>query len=266
MVSQPPIAMVDAFVWFRNEPHQLVAIRDLERKLTTEQIADFSKIYRNEAEAVIIERKFGNLADLVYQCCLDRDYPLATGQDEINIIGIEGINPDGTFNLDQPDRWNDLIGLLSFDNGVPYWKCLYVGTTEPGSYYTKNRLNPNGAARLDTGYHPGLWQVGKHRGYLALVQVGTARLIRDSNGNHRRDDKVTFEKWKGVNFHTTKTTGWRGIFNPNSIGKWSAGCTVIKIPTEYEICMGHILNSAQYKNNPQHLFDFRLIWSRWLNK
>lgn len=259
--------MVDAFNYYQKEEGQLKAAHYLDNSIPSNIREEFARIYRSSIVASPKkERKYGDLADRVYQCCIDRDFPLDKGKGEVNIVGIEGINQDGTFNNDQPDRWNDLIGLLSFENGYPIWLCLFVGTTEPGSYYVKNPLNIGGAARLDTGYHEALWQIGLHRGYTALTQTGTARLVRDGNRNHRRDDKKTLEKWRGVNLHTTKTTGWRGMFNNSSIGRWSAGCTVIKKPEEFQKFMGYVMGSSQYKADKAHKFDYRLIWSRWLNE
>lgn len=263
--TSTPISIVDAFNYYQKEAQQLEAVKYLDGAITPEIRDKFGRIFRGEtALRSVPNRKHGDLADRVYQCCKDRDFPLSKGLGEVNIIGIEGIDLNGTFNPDTPDRWNDLVGLLTFENGYPVWKCLYVGTTEPGKYYILNPMNILGGARLDTGYHSAIWQVGKHRGYTALQQTGVARLVRDANRNNRRDDKITSERWKGINLHTTKTTGWRGSYNQNSIGKWSAGCTVIQKPEEFQSFMKAIMQSSQYRRNSAHMFDYRLIWSRWL--
>lgn len=207
------------------------------------------------------------LAAQVVACCEVREYQLHKREGDINIIGIEGMNLDGTFNLDRRDQWNDLVGILSFNQtGEPHFDILCKATTEPGHYYTLiNLLNPKGAARLDTGYHKQLWQVGTHKGYEALAQKSnTARLVRDKNRNFLRDDKITYEIGKGINLHTTKSKGWNGSVSPGSIGRWSAGCVVIYYPEQFLKLMSLVKDSRQYRENRSHSFDFILLWSRWL--
>ena len=210
----------------------------------------------------------GNLAEKVIACCETRGYTLARGRGEINLIGIEGMNLDGTLNPDTNDKWNDLVGILRFHNGQPHFDALYQATTEPGWHYTNDP--PDGVdavARLDTGFHAKLWQVGLHRGYEALVQGdNTARLVRDRNRNFLRDDQVSNERWNGINLHTTKTTGWTGSASPDSIGQWSAGCVVIYKPDDFLQLMEFVKQSKQYQQNQYHDFNFILLWSRWLEE
>lgn len=194
----------------------------------------------------------------------DSPYPLSRGEGEINLIGIEGMNLDTTLNNDAADKWNDLIGILTFDSaGHPHFEAVYRCTTEPGYHYTiKRLLNPNGAARLQLGYQKGLWQIGIHKGYEALVQGDNpARLVRDRNRNFLRDDATTVEYWRGINCHSTSS---RNNFSWASIGLWSAGCTVIPVWSEFQAFLRRVKQSKQYKENRGHDFDFFLLWSRWL--
>lgn len=200
-----------------------------------------------------------SLADKVYSICLDKGYPLDQRAGAVNIIGIEGINPDGKPNNDAPDQWNDSIGLLTFTDGKPKFLCLYQGTTEPGKYYTLNPLNKSGAARLQLGFHKELWIVGQHRGYEALQQIGSATLVRDKNRNYLRDDTATVETGNGINLHSTSPK-----FLPNLIGKFSAGCVVIQKWNEFLNFMKLIKNSCQYKENKKHKYNFILLWKGWL--
>jgi GH24 family phage-related lysozyme (muramidase) len=203
------------------------------------------------------------LADRIYECCRQRGYPLDQRPGATNIIGLEGINPDGTPNDDAHDKWNDTIAVLTFDKGRPKLLGAFLGTTEPGRSATISPPNPNGVARLDTGYHKGLWAKGKHRGYDALVQVGAARIVRDRNRNASRDDKVTIESGNGINLHTTKTTGWKGSAALSSVGPWSAGCVVAYNSVEYAKELLPMLQlGLQGRNNER--FDFILLWRDWL--
>ena len=202
-------------------------------------------------------------AEIIYETCRSRNQPLDHRAGATNIIGLEGINLDGTPNDDAFDRWNDTIAILTFKNDFPTLMGVFLGTTEPGRSATQNPPNPNGVARLDTGYHKQIWGKGQHRGYNALVQVGAVRLVRDRNKNASRDDKVTVETGNGINFHTTKTTGWRGAASLSSIGPWSAGCVVAYNSVEYSKEVLPMLQlGLQGRNNER--FDFNLLWRDWL--
>ena len=202
----------------------------------------------------------------IVDTCTERGYPLKQDR-SLNLVGVEGINLNGTFNDDRPDKWNDMFTIIQFKSDNPVIVSKSKCTTEPSDRYTRNPLNANGAARLDTGFHKNLWQVGSHRGYKALVQGGNvARLVRDANRNHRRDDRVTYETHRGINWHTTKTTNWSGSASPESIGSWSAGCTVVYDPNDFVAQRKLILNSDEVQKNPDYLFDYILLWSRWLGE
>lgn len=197
------------------------------------------------------------LAEKIVKVCDERRYTLLRNG-EINIIGLEGVNIDGTPNNDAPNHWNDAVGILSFVDDVPTLLCIYQGTTEPGHYYTVNPLNRGGCARLQLGQHKNIWVVGQHRGYEAMQQVGRVTLVRDKNRNHFRDDVVSVESGNGINLHSTSPN-----FVPNLIDKFSAGCVVIRRWTEFQIFMRLVKNSKQYRNNRACRFNFTLLWRDW---
>jgi hypothetical protein len=196
------------------------------------------------------------LAERIVAVCQKRGYPLLT-DGTYNIIGLEGVNPDGTANNDTPDQWNDCMVLLKFSGGQPIISWIAQSTTEPGRYYTDRPMVPGGAARLDVGYHKGLWARGLHKSQSAMVQVGTARLVRDRNRNFMRDDKVTAENWRGVNWHTTNGT----LSHFSSIGQWSAGCCVTLNPSKFKRAMELIDGQKRKKD-----YDFILLWRDWLKE
>jgi lysozyme len=202
-----------------------------------------------------------NLADRIYNCCKRRNYTLEMEEGAINLIGVEGLNIDGSTNNDAPDGWNDIICALTFKQGKPTLLGIYQATTEPGAYYTKQPLNSGGCARLQLGQHPGLWAVGVHKGYEAMQQVGKAILVRDKNKNHSRDDSVTVEVNNGINLHRTLAAGWQSL---SGIGKFSAGCAVVKSYTGFLELMKHIKRSKQYRASKNARFTFTLLWKEWL--
>lgn len=201
----------------------------------------------------------GSLAEKIVACCEERGYSLDKGTREINLIGIEGMNPDGTPNQDAPNIFNDLIGCLNFENGQPKFKCLYVGTTEPGRYYTINKLNKNGAARLELGQQR-CWQTGLHNGkYEALIQTGDrVKVRRDGNKDFSREGDVLDTGFFGVNIH-------HGGSNPvNDIGRYSAGCQVIRSTSDFAKLMQIVKSDPRWQSNHAYIFKYTLLWSRWL--
>ena len=73
---------------------------------------------------------------------------------EINIFGIR--NPEGQAD----DLFNDQIGIAAGDVVK-----LYQGTTDPGTWWTKNPISAagyRGAAHLCEGFHKNGWKVGIH--------------------------------------------------------------------------------------------------------
>jgi hypothetical protein len=83
--------------------------------------------------------------------------------DCLNIVYIEGMDTDGTRNVDRPNEFNDLRLLLRVNKaGNPEVAGQWEATTEPGTFYTKiHKLDPRGAARIAFGQYKS-WVVGTH--------------------------------------------------------------------------------------------------------
>jgi hypothetical protein len=142
-----------------------------------------------------------------------------------NIVYFEGLNTDlFTVNEDRIDLWNDVRAVIS-DTGDVLMSC--VSTSEPGWYYRRKPLNPNGAAQLAFGQHLDAWQIGDHKGQDALVQCGNLKIYRDKNQDGSRKGDVVFVGDDfGLNQHTTSR-------DPQSVGQWSAGCLVGRYPSTH---------------------------------
>lgn len=152
--------------------------------------------------------------------------------DDCNIVYIEGVEPD-TFQLndDSANYWNDTRNIILSD-GTILMSCR--ATTEPGSYYTENPMNPAGAARIAFGYHKDAWAMGYHKDQKALVQVGEITVFRDFNEDGLRTGDKTETGLFGINQHTTSPSSYGS--RPEEIGRWSAGCLVGQhSKTHYEV-------------------------------
>src|SRR5262249_22441743 len=108
------------------------------------------------------------------------------GAGGLNIVYVEGLDPDGGANDNAPHRLHDLRRVIGFTpdraavgavfNPAPKILGKWEATTEPGRYWTEHPMHPKGAARIAFGQYRA-WQVGYHHGdpgHEALVQTGGA--------------------------------------------------------------------------------------------
>ncbi|MDD3535187.1 MAG: hypothetical protein PHC50_03460 [Candidatus Cloacimonetes bacterium] len=143
--------------------------------------------------------------------------PFYTATMSLNIFGIRHSRM-------LADEFDDTIGVI--------WKAndklnvlTFPATTDPGAYYLKSPMNPNGTAILVPGHYPGLWRLGLHRGHPALVQRGKCSIYRDNNQDDRLDldaQSITTGLF-GINLHRAQASG-----KTQKIGKYSAGCQVLQ--------------------------------------
>lgn len=133
----------------------------------------------------------------------------------IKLLGVRGF-----------ENSNNLLGVYDdaifrvIHRDVTYWEA----SCDPGKYWIRNPINPKGCARLKEG----LWwyEFGLHRGHSALVQSTLFEVDRlDSSGKVILSEKGRF----GINLHS----GGPGD-EAEDIGKWSAGCQIIKSETPWD--------------------------------
>ena len=77
-------------------------------------------------------RVVSDLAHLVVAAMERKGYQVDCGPGEVNIVYVEGMNPDGTANADEANKWNDLRLLIRFEGGAPRIIGEWAATTEPG--------------------------------------------------------------------------------------------------------------------------------------
>jgi hypothetical protein len=169
----------------------------------------------------------------------------------LNIVYVEGVEPDGTPNADTMNQWNDLRLLLKIENKIPkivdYWRA----TTEPGWKYTANPLNAGGAFRIAFGAYKA-WSVGQHRNHEALVQVGEIVGYRDRNkdGFRTGDTKV-----RGSEYAVNQHHG----YNVLQVDGASAGCLVGQSIEGHEQFMRLIKCDPRYQANSRYVFLTTII-------
>ena len=159
-----------------------------------------------------------DLASRILRAMQRAGYAIAAGPDVLNIVYVEGMNPDGTGNDNAPNRFNDLRILIRVPDGRAAIAGIWEATTEPGRYWTEHPMNPKGAARVAFGAHA-CWTVGEHHGHEALIQVAPIPVFRDYFRHYRREGAVDVGLF-GINQH------WGYDLPRDDLGRSSAGCLV----------------------------------------
>lgn len=177
------------------------------------------------------------------------------GDYDLNIIGER--NPNG-----KPDQFDDILHIAYKENGL--WQCeSFQVTTDPGLYFLKNPSNVKGTAILAEGQYRGAYRIDYHRKkYKALCQrSGSVKVHRIPNYD---DEKINtsndLSKYKidegyfGINIHRAHSS--RELLK-DSIGKYSAGCTVFRRPQDLDRLL--VLCGLQIKTHNWQTFTYTLL-------
>lgn len=141
---------------------------------------------------------------------------------DLNIVGIR------TARL-VPNTFDDWITVFYMSHGRWIFSA-FPGTTDPGLFWLGNPMNPLGTAILKEGQYHGMYGLGEHKSYKALVQKGEATVIRDFD----QDDRLTFASGHeetglfGINIHRASRQG-----ASLRVGRWSAGCQALCDPLQF---------------------------------
>ncbi|MCP9859212.1 hypothetical protein KBZ33_08785 [Cyanobium sp. Cruz-8D1] len=184
-----------------------------------------------------------------------KKFQVFAGLGERNIVYVEGMNLDGSLNDDPPNHFNDLRLVIEFVEARPRIIGQWEATTEPGSHYTKNPMNPRGAARIKFDQYRA-WQVGSHGEsdpHEALVQAAPVTVHRDSNQDFQRPGDLVDTGLFGINQH------WGYDLPRNDIGRASAGCLVGRSREGHREFMRLVQQDPRYKANKNFLFSTTII-------
>jgi len=159
-------------------------------------------------------------------------WPWWTATFDLNVFGVRAPTP-------VPDRWDDVIGVAYHDGMRPRVE-RWVATTDPGRHYLRTPLHEAGTIVVEPGYHRGLWAPGKHTGYDAMVQVGTLTYRRDSDLDDLIDpvEPPRTGTGNGVNLHHGGAA--------SAVGRYSAGCQVVRMPSALTRILGLVALQAQH--------------------
>lgn len=126
----------------------------------------------------------------------------------------------------QPNVFDDLVGVVKNDSVT--W---FTATTNPGTHWLKNILNPKGAALLKPAQYVDTWIIGKHQGkYEALCQAKPVTVFRDKDLDIIAEETATTDTGLfGINIHRANETAISKF-----VDKWSAGCQVLNNPADFK--------------------------------
>ncbi len=168
----------------------------------------------------------------IKQLAKTKGYVLYDEPYKLNIWGFRA-------NTETPNAFDDELHVFTnvSTNGKPNWAYLvFKITTDPGTYWLRNPLNPQGTAILKAGQYVDTYKIDKHRGkYYALCQrLNKVTVIRD----YDRDAILDFNNGReqsgmfGINIHRAKKIG-----ETYQIDKFSAGCQVFKNASDFDFFM-----------------------------
>lgn len=135
------------------------------------------------------------------------------------------------------NQFDDLIAVIN-NNEISWYTC----TTNPGTHWLLNLLNPKGTAVLKPGQYLDTWKVGLHQGkYEALTQCANVTVFRDGDRDDiAEESKITETGIFGINIHRANPSVVSKL-----IDKWSAGCQVLNDPKQFN----ELLNKCKATKN-----------------
>ncbi len=156
----------------------------------------------------------------------------------LNIVGVR--NSDPTIN-----KFNDYIATFwKYEGRWSYFECQ--ATTLPGLKYMESPMNPKGCAILVPNQYKGVYKLGTHYTYTALVQTGgEVDVYRDDNKDMHYDmlDDTIISGYFGINIHKA-SEGER-----ENVDGYSAGCQVFQNSDEFDIFIDLCKKAEKYWGN-----------------
>lgn len=171
---------------------------------------------------------------------------------ELNIIGVRSAQTHA-------GKFDDQILVIYRDEKKRWRQHVFAATTDPGTYWLENPMNPQGTAILKEGQYVDAYRMGLHKGkYVALVQRKPVTVLRDYDRNSTLDflNGVPDTGLFGINIHRALRKGTALV-----VDRFSAGCQVFKQAEDFyffiDLCYRH---RALYGNNFTYtLLDFRAL-------
>lgn len=211
----------------------------------------------DEVPKLPIDLSKNDLAAKIIKYMQNKRYQIATGAKNYNIVYVEDMDGNGNPVSNQPNSFNDRRMVIEILNNQPKIVGNWEATTEPGTHFTLNPMNPNGAARIAFGQYKS-WKVDQHCGrsgrcHEALVQVEDVSVFRDKNKDFIRTGDKLFTGVFGINQHH----GFDLL--RNDIGHAGAGCLVGRTIAGHREFMQLIKQDRRFQSSNSYKFLTTII-------
>ena len=192
------------------------------------------------------------MLEMIQATLLQKGFKTFSRPFELNIVGIRA-------NSTKPNSFDDTLNIYYKSSDDKWQFHQFPATTDPGTYWLMNPMNPNGTAMVKHGQYVNSHRIGMHRGkYLALVQQRPLTVIRDYDRNATLDFMNGKEETGifGINIHHASVNGTTKI-----VDKYSAGCQVFANINDFNLFMQLAERHKQLYGND---FTYTLIDERAL--
>ena len=191
-----------------------------------------------------------DLPDRVIAAMERKGYRVDRGPGEVNIVYVEGMDPDSTPHANEADKWNDLRLVIRFEGGKPKIVGSWAGTTGPGRYWTENPMDPAGAARIEFGQYQA-WKVGEYYGQEALIQTGAVMISRDQNKDGLRTGDQLYTGNFGLHQH--------GGYDLPEIRRTGAGALIGQSMKGHRDFMAIVKSDPRYQADHDYVFATTIL-------
>lgn len=186
-----------------------------------------------------------------------KHFKLFTRLNELNIVGLRSKSV-------VPNRFDDELHVFYKVTPLKWEYHVFKVTTDPGTYWLKNPMAPQGTAILAEGQYLNTWALGLHKGqYKALVQIKPLSVLRDYDRNAVLDfyNGKKFSGMFGIDIHRANKVG-----TTKTVDRNSAGCQVFANASDFELFLKLCeIHKAKYGNLFSYsLLDFRTVRRRRL--
>jgi hypothetical protein len=204
------------------------------------------------------------MIDFIVKYMTDNGQTVFTGNDELNIVYLEGIDFDFKLNDDAFNKWNDLRVVFKYVDGCPELLFRQVCTTEPGkmSTFSLDARKRKGVARIAFGQYTA-WKMGFHKqstnakNHPALVQCNPIPVHRDLNMDGKRIGDIIYTGLFGINQHGTKI-GYHDEIK-STVENWSEGCLVGKDWNKHIEFINLLKTDSRYLKDNNFIFTTSII-------
>lgn len=187
------------------------------------------------------------ILDKVKSILFGKGYHIYSRPYELNIVGVRAKNVIS-------NHFDDEIHVFYRVSALKWNYHVYKATTDPGTFWLKNPMQPQGTAILAEGQYINAYQIGLHKNqYKALVQVKPLTIIR----NYEREAIMDFNNGTrtsgifGINIHRAMLQG-----TTKYVDKFSAGCQVFANISDFNEFMNLCEHHRQLYDNH---FTYTLI-------